>query len=1001
MHALRQKGDAMVNRGSEWRRWEPHIHAPGTVLNNQFSGGDPWGSYLTKLEGLTPRIEAIAVTDYYVTDTYEEVLRQKIAGRLPDVQLIFPNIEVRLDAAAKSGFVNIHLLVSPEDPDHLAQVRRILTRLQFIAHGDRFDCTREDLIRLGKCADPKIQDERAALAHGATQFKVSFTQLREVFGESDWAKKNILIAVAGGAGDGTSGVSQAADATVRQEIEKFSHIIFASSQAQREFWLGQRAAAVDELRTRYNGCKPCLHGSDAHDQKSVGQTLNDSFSWVKGALTFDALRQACIDPGGRAYVGAEPPRHAMASQVISQVEITHAPWAVTPTIPLNPGLVAIVGARGSGKTALVDVIAAGCDAITGTAWNTDENISPSFLVRARTLIGNAKVTLTWGGGNTIARALDGTDANDPMAYPRARYLSQQFVEDLCSSKGASEGLIREVERVIFEAHTEDEREGAMGFAELLESRVVRFQQSRVREDQAIASISDRISEELEKEGLVASYDQQAAQKRSLIAGYNVDLGKLVVKGTEVQAKRHAELSRAAQVLNGKIQNLSNQRRTFLTMQDEVKSMRATKAPEMLRELQSRHTGSGLATAQWDEFLLDYKGDVDKALAGYIVWADQEIANINGVSPPPRDPNIALIADGEDLATVKLATIKAEMARLEQFISADTVVRSQYAALSARIAQENSALKALETRLSDAQAALARRKTLQTEREASYGRVFDAIVSEQNELIALYAPLMARLASSSGTLRKLSFSVSRVVDADTWGDFAEDKLIDCRRAGPFYGRGSLIKLANSELKPAWEAGSAADVQAAMARFITKYSKDILAHAPYVPTQKQEFRAWSRQFAHWLFSTDHISVRYEIAYDGVDIRKLSPGTRGIVLLLLYLALDDADDRPLVIDQPEENLDPKSVFDELVSLFITAKAKRQVIMVTHNANLVINTDADQIIIADAGPHPAAGLPPIAYVAGGLEDVNIRKAVCDILEGGEEAFRERARRLRVRLER
>jgi hypothetical protein len=991
----------MVNRGSEWRRWEPHIHAPGTVLNNQFSGNDPWESYLTKLEGLTPRIEAIAVTDYYVTDTYEEVLRHKIAGRLPDVQLIFPNIEVRLGVAAKSGFVNLHLLVSPEDPDHLAEVQRILTRLQFNAHGDCFDCTRADLIRLGKRADPKIQDERAALAHGATQFKVSFTQLQEVVGESDWAKKNILIAVAGGAGDGTSGVSQAADATVRQEIEKFSHIIFASSQAQREFWLGQRAASVDELRTRYNGCKPCLHGSDAHDQKSVGLTVNDSFSWVKGALTFDALRQACIDPGGRAYVGAEPPRHAMPSQVISQVEIIHAPWAVTPTIPLNPGLVAIVGARGSGKTALVDVIAAGCDAITRTAWNTDENISPSFLVRARTLIGNAKVTLTWGGGNSIARALNGTDANDPLAYPRARYLSQQFVEDLCSSKGASEGLIREVERVIFEAHAEDEREGAMDFAELLASRVVRFQQSRVREDEAIASISDRISEELEKEGLVASYDQQAAQKRSLIAGYNVDLGKLVVKGTEVQAKRHAELSRAAQVLNGKIQNLSNQRRTFLTMQDEVKSMRGTKAPEMLRELQSRHTGSGLATAQWDEFLLDYKGDVDKALAGYIVWADQEIANINGVPPPPRDPTIALIADGEDLATVMLATIRAEMGRLEQFISADKVVRSQYAALSARIAQENSALKALETRLSDAQAALARRKTLQTEREASYGRVFDAIISEQNELIALYAPLMARLASSSGTLSKLSFSVSRVVDADTWGDFAEDKLIDCRRAGPFYGRGSLMKLANSELKPAWETGSAADVQAAMSRFITKYSKDILAHAPYVPTQKLEFRAWSRQFAHWLFSTDHISVRYEIAYDGVDIRKLSPGTRGIVLLLLYLALDDADDRPLVIDQPEENLDPKSVFDELVSLFITAKAKRQVIMVTHNANLVINTDADQIIIADAGPHPAAGLPPITYVAGGLEDANIRKAVCDILEGGEDAFRERARRLRVRLER
>jgi hypothetical protein len=64
---------------------------------------------------------------------------------------------------------------------------------------------------------------------------------------------------------------------------------------------------------------------------------------------------------------------------------------------------------------------------------------------------------------------------------------------------------------------------------------------------------------------------------------------------------------------------------------------------------------------------------------------------------------------------------------------------------------------------------------------------------------------------------------------------------------------------------------------MTQFIANYWKDLIAHAPYAPTQKQEFRAWSKQFAKWLFSTEHISIRYEIAYDGVDIRKLSPGTR----------------------------------------------------------------------------------------------------------------------------
>src|SRR3569833_3312968 len=107
----------MLSRGSEWRRWEPLIYVLGTVSNYQFAGANAWDDYLTALENASPLIEAIAVTDYYVTDTYEEVIRRKIAGRLPDAKLIFPNVEVRLDVAtAKGGFVNLHLFVSPEDP---------------------------------------------------------------------------------------------------------------------------------------------------------------------------------------------------------------------------------------------------------------------------------------------------------------------------------------------------------------------------------------------------------------------------------------------------------------------------------------------------------------------------------------------------------------------------------------------------------------------------------------------------------------------------------------------------------------------------------------------------------------------------------------------------------------------------------------------------------------------------------------------------------------------
>lgn len=992
----------MLSRGSEWRRWEPHIHAPGTVMNNQFSGPTAWTDYLTALERATPVIEAIAVTDYYVTDTYEEVLRHKAAGRLHATKLIFPNVELRLDVAtARGGFVNLHLFVSPEDPKHVEELQRLLSRLQFNVMQDRFDCTRADLIRLGKKADPNITDDNAALAYGANQFKVNFQKLREVFSESGWAKKNILIAVASGATDGTSGVREAADQTIRREIEGFAHVIFASSPAQREFWLGQRDLPPDEMRVRYGGLKPCLHGSDAHKLDDVASPFGDRFSWIKGGLEFDALRQACIDPGGRAHVGAEPPASATPSQVISGIEILDAPWMTTPVIPLNPGLVAIVGARGSGKTALADMIAAGCDSISDEAWNAEEWANPSFLIRARPLVGNGKVKVSWASGEPSTRALDGSDANGPFSYKRVRYLSQQFVEELCSSSGLTDGLLREIERVIFEAHPDDARDGTLDFAELLDHRASRHRLAREREAEAVSQISERIGTELEKEKLIATYEGQVAQKKKLVHAYTADRAKLVSAGSEKRAQRHTELAGAANQIRAKLRQFAGQRQTFLAMQDEVKDLRRNQAPEALRQAQSRHTHSGMSAEQWASFLLDYKGPVDNDLAGYVKWVDGEIAKLKGSTPAPSDPNTPYFRDDADLSTLSQAVLEAEMARLEKLVSADKETQRRYTALSGSIATETAALQTLTDKLKDAQGARDRARELQTQREEAYGRAFDALVAEQTVLEDLYAPLMARLAAASGTLKKLSFSVTRVANVEQWASEVEDGLIDLRKAGAFRGKGTLLQKANEVMKGAWETGDSDAVIAAMAEFRRLYQKDLLDHSPVAHTDQAEFRAWSKRFAQWLFSTDHIAIRYGIDYDGVDIRKLSPGTRGIVLLLLYLALDDSDNRPLVIDQPEENLDPKSVFDELVHLFIEAKAHRQVIMVTHNANLVINTDADQIIIADAGPHPHGSLPPISYRSGGLENAEIRKAVCDILEGGEGAFQERARRLRVRLER
>ncbi|UVO35640.1 hypothetical protein KUL72_30095 [Bradyrhizobium arachidis] len=63
-------GGNTLNRGSEWHRWEPHIHAPGTVLADQYPAGS-WSQYLDALEAVTPALRAIGITDYCVTQSYE------------------------------------------------------------------------------------------------------------------------------------------------------------------------------------------------------------------------------------------------------------------------------------------------------------------------------------------------------------------------------------------------------------------------------------------------------------------------------------------------------------------------------------------------------------------------------------------------------------------------------------------------------------------------------------------------------------------------------------------------------------------------------------------------------------------------------------------------------------------------------------------------------------------------------------------------------------------
>ena len=138
--------------------------------------------------------------------------------------------------------------------------------------------------------------------------------------------------------------------------------------------------------------------------------------------------------------------------------------------------------------------------------------------------------------------------------------------------------------------------------------------------------------------------------------------------------------------------------------------------------------------------------------------------------------------------------------------------------------------------------------------------------------------------------------------------------------------------------------------------------------------------------YLFGLSYLVPRYSLSFDQQEIGQLSPGERGLLLLVFYL-LVDKDDIPIIIDQPEENLDNQTIFKVLVKCIKAAKQRRQVIMVTHNPNLAVVCDAEQIICATWDKTTNT----FNYTSGGIESPAIKSRVIEILEGTEPAFKNR----------
>ena len=121
----------------------------------------------------------------------------------------------------------------------------------------------------------------------------------------------------------------------------------------------------------------------------------------------------------------------------------------------------------------------------------------------------------------------------------------------------------------------------------------------------------------------------------------------------------------------------------------------------------------------------------------------------------------------------------------------------------------------------------------------------------------------------------------------------------------------------------------------------------------------------------------------------IKRGSPGEKAAALLAFILSYGD---EPLLLDQPEDDLDNELIYDLIVLQLRKTKTKRQVIVVTHNANIVVNGDAEMVL-------PLEVVKGQTYVQqpASIQQKNVRESICNILEGGEKAFEQRYRRIHL----
>lgn len=1027
MEAQAKSVEIAYPRGSEWRRWDLHVHTPYSALNNGF--GSDFGAYAKAVfeTAVEKGIAVVGVTDYFTIRGYRELrelqedearltelLGEETAKRARQI-LLLPNIELRLRdmvrVGEKEARINLHIIFSDEvSPQEIQE--KFLQRLEFTAESApnspdaRMSLTETNLEALGKQLKEAHERFRGDndLKVGMTQAVVTHEQITEMLEKTPaFAKRHLLLVAAD---EDLSDISWDGQGHLtRKLLIQKAHMLFSSNAGTREFGLGFKHPSREEFESEFKSLKPCIHGSDAHTIEGLFTFAEDRQLWVRANPSFNGLAQLLLGPGERVFAGPEPPAldrvRSSATKSIKAISFESVgakdPKALwfSGSVPLNPGLVAIIGRKGSGKSALADAIG-----LLGNSHSAGDFsfLSPRRFLNPKHHLGERfKAKLNWRSGDERAKKL--SDTTDALLPEEVKHIPQSHLEKICAEIQDSTAptlFDAELEGVIFSHVPKSDRLGCESLPDLVahtaaeKEEGIRQLQGRLRRiNRDYLALRQRSSAETKKT-LVA---QLAARKAELaahektkpeavpepkeavnaspeVAGVHDALRKVVAQIEELdeelkkQQKREANAKKrmvAVERLQSRIENLKANLESFVEQSAED----ATLLNLDIGQLVSLQVDGSELDKQHREIAKEIEDSVellDRDRPGSITYKRAEASK-----------------QAEDLRR-RLSEPERRRQEYERTVAGWKSKRESIEGS----AESSESIKGLEARLAALEKLPAEATTKRQEREALVREIFetkDALVAEYTRL---YAPVQQFIEEHVVAREVEALSFSAVINVDGLEDGLLSMIHQGKRGsfqGDQEGRERLQELIDRH-----DFTTADGVIA----FLNEIGKNLETDLRSGGGEKFELAdqlvqaAEPEGFYNYLFGLDYLRPRFELLWQDKPLDQLSPGERGTLLLIFYLLIDK-EETPLVIDQPEENLDNETVAELLVPAVRYAKERRQIILVTHNPNLAVVCDADQVIHADIDK---VNGNLITYTAGAIEEPAITKLIVDVLEGTKPAF-------------